>query len=347
MEKILYSFILILLGLAFGYAIQVLNNKGRIQFVIPELRARKLMQTAALLILSPITIVTSVWISSWNHPKMIALPGIGLFALALGALAAAFFARILSLSRAQTGTYVVSGGFSNLGSLGALFVFIFLGEEGFALVAFYSLFERFFYFLFGFPFARRHSRFYSGSGNKSGSGANRYSSGASSKPEKGSAAAFFRLLIDPYVSVTFLALLSGILLNLSGLPRPEAFGRVNSILIPLSSFILLTSIGMAMRFSRMKQYIKPALIMAGIKSLLVPASAMALAFTFGMQAIAGGLPLRVILILSAMPVGFTSLVPPTIYELDVDLANTNWLISNASLVLVIPVLWIILRYLLP
>lgn len=331
MAKILSSFILIILGLTFGYILQVLNNKGNVPFKIPELRVRKLMQTTALLILSPITIVTSVWISSWNHPKMIALPGIGLFALAFGALAAAFAARMLSMTRSQTGTYVVSGGFSNLGSLGALFVFIFLGEEGFALVAFYSLFERFFYFLFGFPFARRHSRFYSDS----------------RKSAKGSAAAFFRLLIDPYVSVTFLALLSGILLNLSGLPRPEAFGRVNSILIPLSSFILLTSIGMAMRFSRMKQYVKPALVMAGIKSLLVPASAMALAFSFGMQTIAGGLPLRVILILSAMPVGFTSLVPPTIYELDIDLANTNWLISNASLVLVIPALWIILRYLLP
>jgi hypothetical protein len=41
-------------------------------------------------------------------------------------------------------------------------------------------------------------------------------------------------------------------------------------------------------------------------------------------------------------VGFLGLVPPTLYGLDRNLANTLWLVSNTSLALTIPVLtWLV------
>lgn len=40
-----------------------------------------------------------------------------------------------------------------------------------------------------------------------------------------------------------------------------------------------------------------------------------------------------------MPIGFTALVPPTIYDLNLDLANTNWLAITAMLILYIPILF--------
>jgi len=75
-----------------------------------------------------------------------------------------------------------------------------------------------------------------------------------------------------------------------------------------------------------------------IKSLIVPAAAVSLGFAFGLHHIANGLPIQVVLILSTMPVGFTALVPPTLYNLDLDLANTNWLFSTASLIITVPIL---------
>ncbi len=50
-------------------------------------------------------------------------------------------ARASRLNRKQTGAYIVCGGFTKIGSPGALFCYIFPGEPGFALVSFYKLFE--------------------------------------------------------------------------------------------------------------------------------------------------------------------------------------------------------------
>jgi len=75
-----------------------------------------------------------------------------------------------------------------------------------------------------------------------------------------------------------------------------------------------------------------------IKSLIVPAAAVSLGIAFGLHRIANGLPIQVVLILSTMPVGFTALVPPTLYNLDLNLANANWLYSTASLIITIPIL---------
>ncbi len=39
-----------------------------------------------------------------------------------------------------------------------------------------------------------------------------------------------------------------------------------------------------------------------------------------------------------MPVAFTAMVPPTLYDLDVDLANAAWFATTFLLVAVIPAL---------
>ena len=95
---------------------------------------------------------------------------------------------------------------------------------------------------------------------------------------------------------------------------------------------------MAMHFRRIGKYIKEGLLIALIKFVIVPAVATTLAYLVGFGEIDQGLPLKVVMILSSMPVGFIAMVPPTIYDLDVDLANANWLVTNILLILVIPVL---------
>jgi predicted permease len=39
-----------------------------------------------------------------------------------------------------------------------------------------------------------------------------------------------------------------------------------------------------------------------------------------------------------MPVAFNALIPPSIYNLDLDLANSCWFFTTASLVVVLPLL---------
>ena len=79
-----------------------------------------------------------------------------------------------------------------------------------------------------------------------------------------------------------------------------------------------------------------------IKFVAIPASVYLLASWVGLGAVNGGLPLKVVIILASMPVAFTAMVPPTLYNLDVDLANTAWMLTTSLLLVVVPILWLIL-----
>ena len=48
-------------------------------------------------------------------------------------------------------------------------------------------------------------------------------------------------------------------------------------------------------------------------------------------------------ILSSMPIAFTALIPPSIYDLDLDLANSCWFFTTALLAVVLPVLLVIIN----
>ena len=77
--------------------------------------------------------------------------------------------------------------------------------------------------------------------------------------------------------------------------------------------------------------------------VLVPVCAGALAYRIGFAHVDAGLPLKVVIVLSAMPVAFNALIPPSIYDLDLDLANSCWFVTTALLVLVLPLLLLILN----
>jgi predicted permease len=73
----------------------------------------------------------------------------------------------------------------------------------------------------------------------------------------------------------------------------------------------------------------------------VPLIVSTVAFLLGYGEIEGGLPLKVVIVLSSMPVAFTSLIPVSIYNLNLDMANSCWLITTLSLIIVLPLLFYI------
>ena len=322
MGRLLFSISLVVFGIGAGYLIQVLVQKR--VFSLPIDDTRKRLQKAALLFFNPVAILGATWVANIHHIKIAALPFMGLTALFSGGCLAYGAARMLHLNRKQTGAYIVCGGFTNIGSLGALFCFMFLGEQGFALVPFYKLFEEFCYYAIGFPVAKS------------------YSQDLTETPS------FFQRLknaaSDIFVLVAVSSIAIGLLLNLTGIPRPTVYATVNAIFIPLAALLLLISIGMAMRFSSVKTFFAPGLIIALIKFILVPVFIVGLGFILGLDKIDNGLPLKVVLILASMPVGFIAMVPPTIYDLDIDLANACWLTTNTVLLLQVPLLLFLTRF---
>ena len=147
MEKISFSLGIIFLGLALGYVIQVLVHKHFVNLPFDLETLRKRLQKIAFLFLDPIVYLGAVWIINFDELKIVALPFIGIIAILLGGVLAFVSARLLKMSRKQTGAYIVSGGFTNIGLIGALICFTFLGEAGFALASFYRFFEMFSYYL--------------------------------------------------------------------------------------------------------------------------------------------------------------------------------------------------------
>ncbi|HOV38448.1 MAG TPA: hypothetical protein PLG79_06985 [Spirochaetales bacterium] len=315
MQKLLFSLSIITVGLSLGYIIQLLVKSGRIKGDPSLTKPRRILQGIALLCLNPLAALGAIWIFELSNIRIALLPALGVLTLLTGGTAALLIGKALKLGRPQAGAFFTAGGMSNIGSIGALVVFIFLGEAGFALVPLFRLFEEFTYYAFGFPIAKSFSpRF--------------------ARQKDGSH--FKRLLADPFIIMTVVSIILGFILNLSGVPRPSFFTPLNGIIIPASSLLLLISIGMAMRFSSISAYFREACFVAGIKYLIVPAVVITTAYLAGLGNFDNGLPLKVVLILSSMPVGFIAMVPPSIYELDVDLSNAAWLLTTALLALIIP-----------
>jgi len=321
MSKLVYAFSIILFGLILGYIIQILVGRERVKLPIPIDGLRKSLQRIALLFVNPIAIVGAIWVVRLEDVTLIAMPFVGLLGLLAGGAMALGVARALKLGPKKTGALYCCGAFTNLGSIGSLICFVFLGERGFALVPIYKLFEELSYYAIGFPVAKYYSR---------------------SAKEESAGDRLRGLIRDPFILVALTSILIGGLLNFCGVDRPEFFRTIIAVFVPLGTIMLLTSIGLAMRFMKVRDYFKECVGVSLVKFVFVPTLATSLAWIIGFGTIDEGLPMKVVMILSCMPVAFTALIPPSIYDLDLDLANSCWFFTTSLLVIVLPGLLFIL-----
>jgi len=305
-----------------GYGIQVLVNRNVIVLPMPIDHLRKLLQKTALLFLNPVAIVGALWVVNIESIRLAALPFTGLFAILVGGALALAAAKLLQLEPRKTGAMYGCGSFTNIGSIGALICFIFLGEQGFALVPIYKIFEELSYYSVGFPIAKYYS---------------------SSKKTERPMERIKSLGKDPFILTALSSILLGGLLNWAGIQRPEFLKTVVSVFVPLGTVLLLTSIGLALILRRVRDYLKECLSVSLIKFLFVPILASSLAYLLGFGDIDNGLPLKVVIILSSMPVAFNALIPPSIYDLDLDLANSCWFFTTSLLAIVLPLLFLIVN----
>ena len=325
MNKFVSSLSIIIFGLSLGYLIQFLANKKMVTFPFSIEKLPRRLQKTALLFLSPIALTGALWILELNDLKLMVLPFIGFTALMLGGVIAFGFGKAQKLSKRQMGAYIISGSFTNIGSIGGLVCYILFGEVGFAIVPLYKLFEELVYYGIGFPLAKS------------------FSSQVSQKEST-----FKRLrkvFSDVFIIAALISITIGLSLNMLGINRPQVYGTINSILIPISTICLLMSIGLNLRFSKMGQYLKPSFLIILSKMLIVPTIIGSIGYLIGLGDINNGMPLKVIIVLSSMPTGFVSMIPPALYDLDGDLANTIWFTTTLSLIIVIPCLGFITSFL--
>lgn len=321
-NNLIISLGIIFFGLIVGYIIQLLTQRRVIRLPISLEKLRKLLQKIGLLFFMPISFIGALWIIKIDNIKIVALPFLGIFALLIGGALGLTAAKYFHLKRKDTGSMFTCGSFTNNGSIGALICYLFLGEEGFALVPIYKVFEQVIYYAVGFPIAKSFSN--------------------NVVKKENMIYQLKEVFTDIFVIVALISIVIGIFLNLSGIERPVFYKTINAIFIPVGTVILLVSIGIAMKFGRVKNYIKESVAISIIKFIFVPLIISTIAFFLGYRIIGGGLPLKVVIILSSMPVAFSALIPVSIYDLNLDLANSCWLVTTLSLIVILPLLYYII-----
>jgi len=322
MDKVILSLALIISGLTLGYLIQNLERNGTISLPIPIVDLRKVLQKMGLLFFMPISFLGAVWIVSFENVRVVLLPVVGLCSLLFGGMLALFIAGMFNRSNKDKAVLYCCGSFTNIGSVGSLVCFFFFGEAGFALAALYKMLEDISYYTIGFPLVR----FYSGS----------------SEQKQSTFARLKSVITDPFVAAAFTAFFLGLFLNLSGIERPPAFEKITAVFVPVGTFILLASIGLGMKFSSVSNYLPEAALITAIKFVAVPLFGCTLAYLFGLHLLGDGLVFKVVLVLTSMPVAFNALVAASIYDLDLDMANSCWLVTTLALIVVLPWLYFLL-----
>lgn len=318
MERLLLTLTIIFVSLLAGYGIRQWVSSGRGPLSEEALvRLRLVIQKVAMFGLIPVSAMLSLWGLPSPDVRLLSLPALGLAAWVTGGALALLLAGRMRLAPAQTGSLYCCGTFTNIGAVGTLVAVMYFGEKAIAMASLYRLCEEMFFFSVALPVARRYGR----------------------SEKKGPAR---RLRFDPVLAAIVLALALGLVLNLAGVSRPAVFGALSTAAMLTGTVCFLLSIGMGLRLSRITAYVRESAAVSLIKFVLVPVVITSLAMLAGLGGVDDGVPLKVVAILSAMPVAMNALIPPSLFELDLDLANACWVFTTLELVVVLPVLVLIL-----
>jgi predicted permease len=294
------------------------DSKARVE------KSTSWMTKIALLFLNPLVLIGVFWIVDIRQTSLLYLPILGILCLVLGGLFAVGFSKALKLDRVRTGSMFASGTFYNWGSFGMLFCFMILGQQSLVFVMMFRLLEELVYYTVAFPMAKAY--------------------GINDLRDKSQKLTRFRIFVDPFILTALSAILIGGTLNFSSFGRPEFYEILINIVVPLSTLLLVIPVGYHMRFMAIHNYLKESFSISIVKFIIMPICIVPIAYGLGLGNLYDGMLLKTILIMSAMPPAFMSLIPPKLYGLDVNLANSSWLVNTGLLVIVLPVLYVIIQF---
>jgi hypothetical protein len=313
------TFLVIIVGTFSGYLCQKIIDKKNWMSPDSKKDASIFLQKLAMLWLVSISYIGSLWIFKLESIiRIISLPFLGAFATIAGGYFAVTIAKYYNYKRIDIGSMFSCGFFSNNVTLGGMICFFYLGEDGYALVPIYTFLIRLIYYGIGFPIVHM------------------YANSAIVKNE--SIEKLIEVIKDPFFYVGIGSVLVGLFLNISNLQRPKIYASINEIIIPFTTFILLFSVGLTFKFSSVTRYIKECFLISLVKFFMVPATMLIITLLLGYQHISDGLPLKVSLILSSMPVAFNSVIAANIYNLNIDLVNSCWIFTTFAVLLVLPLI---------
>ena len=326
MNNLSFSLFVIFAGLSSGYLLRQVVNQGYVTLPFSLTSLAKWGRNIGITVIIPLAFLLAIWVTSLSDHRLFLMPFIGLATLVFGGICGYLIGVYNKSSDRDKAVLFCSTSFTNIGAVGSLVCYLFLGEAGFALVTFYRFFEEVYYFTVGYPVTQMIGD-------------------AGNQRKEPILQKLLRILKQPFLQAILLALTIGVSLNLLNVERPAQLGVANNYLIPCGAFILLFSVGLGLRFSSIKDYLKLSVHVATVRATVVPLFAVSLAWALGLGEIDNGLALGVVLILSAMPTAVNAIVATSVYDLDIDLANSAWAVSTASMAIVLPCIYMLIHLL--
>lgn len=317
MERLVFILIVSFGSLALGYAIRRAGAGAlRIPFA-RFVRVSGVLKLIALVGIQPIPIINSFWNLDLVDSRLLSLPLLGSLSLVTGGVAAIVYIRLFRIPAYEAGSVFTAGMFTNIGTFGALIGYVLYGPLGFTVVQLFRVFEEIIYYAVGFPLSQQISR--------------------------GALRQFrfnWRLVTDrPIIAVPIGAIIVGFVLRGTAVSAPVFLSDLSSLLVPIMTGILGLAIGLTLRITKIGEYRKHVLLVLSIKYVIIPAVIIPIAFLFGLHHLMDGVALRMVVMLSFLPTAFFALVPPVLYDFDLDLANSAWLGTTVAFLFVFPVVY--------
>ncbi len=269
------------------------------------------MIEGSFVVLFPLLAIFSFWVLTVDW-KLAWLPVFGVLLHIVPGVFSLGFSRRQCFNRADCGSFILAGMLSNLLTLGGISVFLLYGEQGFAYVQLTVLFQNVILFLFCFPLARY------------------YALDSSAGTVSWAAVLFSRN------QLTVVGMAVGLLLQYSGLPRPDFCRDLANGLLHLSAWMTLLPVGHSLDFTEIRQHWVAAAVIAVIKFVLTPLCIYGVASLV----IHDPLMLHSLLILAAAPTAINAVLVVRLHDLNIHLVMAAFVFTTTVyLLLVYPCLY--------
>ena len=224
---------------------------------------------------------------------------------------------LVKLDKRKKGSFIFAGALSNMGfTMGGIICFYFYGKEGYGRSVIYLFFFYFILYFVCFPLAR----FLTGSGEVN----------------------ILKRLKEFFTDIRTIPIYTAataIILTVKGVKSPGWSESLLNVLVPMAAVLGMVCIGVSLRFTRIKNYLKLFPLMFFLKFAVTPLLALIVIRWFGFT----GLSRDVIFLLSFMPSAVFSIYLSSFFDLDIDLANSMFVLTTLGFfVLVLPLLIIFL-----
>lgn len=304
--KVAYIFVDLVLPLVLGYM-------GKKNNWLSEVVCNKMISVNIVILCTALSLL-SFWVLPLK-PELLWLPMFGVLLSFIPGIPAYWISRYKYEGGLEKGSYLASAMLSNIGLLGGLCVFILLGELGFAYTQIIALFQNLVLLLFCFPMAQYY--------------------GQQQNEHRTPRISFADLFLNRN-QLSLVGMAVGIILCVSGIPRPALLDSAFPVIVHISAWTALLPVGYSIEFAAMKQYYTGILDLIPIKFIVTPVTA----YFIARQLFTDSTVLSTILVLGSVPTGVNAIITARLYHLNLPLTGAAFVLTTAFfLIIVYPVLF--------